>query len=147
MCTDDDAELSDYLGNKLLGLLDALFQARISAAAAAAAVQAADAPPPTERRGPPSWNLLLTTRAMHLVPRQKEEFDGLKEQEAGDDDDDVEAVGSLSINSLGYAGHLLVKSDRELAALQAYPGGVEAVLASTGVPPVADVTTASGPGP
>ncbi|PWN88146.1 hypothetical protein FA10DRAFT_268365 [Acaromyces ingoldii] len=140
---DDDAQLSDYLGNKLLGLLDALFQARISAAAAAA--QAADAPQPTERRGPPSWNLLLTTRAMHLVPRQKEEFDGLKEPKAGHDDD--EAVGSLSINSLGYAGHLLVKSDRELAALQAYPGGVEAVLASTGVPPVADVTTASGPGP
>lgn len=152
---DNDGKLSEYMGNKLLGLLDALFQARISASmAATTSADASSSASTAGRKGPPSWNLLLTTRAMHLIPRRKEEFDGLKKDNASsggeaatENKGEVEEVGSLSVNSLGYAGHMLVKSDRELEALQSYPGGVEAVLASTGVPPVADVTTAAGPGP
>lgn len=60
-----------YLMTKLLGLLDALFKAKLSAAAGDAS--GGEAAPPV-RPGPPSFNLLMTTRAMHLVPRTQEDF-------------------------------------------------------------------------
>lgn len=139
---DDDVKLTEYLGAKLLSLLDALFQARIVAASAGA-----DNRESSVKKSPPSYNLLMTTRAMHLVPRQQEEFHGLRELVQQDRtthvEDGVELVGSVSINSLGYAGHLLVKSEKELEYLRRYPGGIAEVLKSTGVPPVADITTDS----
>lgn len=122
---------------KLLTLLDSMFQARLSAAVATDS---------ESKRASPSWNLLMTTRAMHLIPRKQESFDGLREMATNDgtgkEEDGVPLVGALSVNSLGYAGHLLVKSEDELEHLQRYPGGVIDILRSTGVAPVADVTTA-----
>lgn len=56
--------------SKLLGLLDALFKAKLSAVAGASGSGAA-----TVRSGPPSFNLLMTTRALHLVPRTHEDFE------------------------------------------------------------------------
>ncbi|UZJ52128.1 hypothetical protein CBS101457_001448 [Exobasidium rhododendri] len=133
---DDDARLSDYLGMKLLSLLDALFKARISAEMLGGVSK--DAP---KRRSSPSWNLLMTTRAIHLIPRQEENFDGLKGLVKGEDG--VDSMGVLSINALGYAGHLLVKSQGESEALHSYPGGFAEILRYTGVAPVEDVTTSA----
>jgi len=56
--------------SKLLGLLDALFKAKLSAVAGASGSAAAPV-----RSGPPSFNLLMTTRALHLVPRTQEDFE------------------------------------------------------------------------
>ncbi|MCO5599886.1 hypothetical protein L7F22_053993 [Adiantum nelumboides] len=141
--TDDTEKLQDYLGMKLLSLLDAQFQARLAAYDA----QKDKGASTDDHRSAPSWNLLMTTRAMHLIPRKKEEFDGLRErvnQEGKEHKEDgVDLVGSLSVNSLGYAGHLLVKSLKELEYLQTHPGGVIDVLRQTGTPPVEDVTTAT----
>ena len=139
---DNDAALCDYLGMKLLSLLDALFKARISADALDSSGQDHQSRPVS-----PSWNLLMTTRALHLIPRNKEDFEGLREGGAQADkvDDGVQLMGNVSINSLGYAGHLLVKSQEELYALQRYPGGMVEVLRQTGVAPVDDVTAANEP--
>jgi sulfate adenylyltransferase (ADP) / ATP adenylyltransferase len=141
--TDNAEKLQDYLGMKLLSLLDAQFQARLAAYDA----QKDKGASTDDHRSAPSWNLLMTTRAMHLIPRKKEEFDGLRDrvnQEGKEHKEDgVDLVGSLSVNSLGYAGHLLVKSLKELEYLQTHPGGVIDVLRQTGTPPVEDVTTAT----
>lgn len=137
---DDAAKLSDYLGMKLLSLLDALFQARHSASAAKSIAS-------DSSNSAPAWNLLITTRAMHLIPRKQEEFTGLRNERESmnEKDDDIELIGHLSINSLGYAGHLLVKSEDELDALLQYPGGMAAVLSETGFKPVqTNSTRASG---
>lgn len=127
--------LSKYLGSKLLALLDALFQARLSANIASSSNT-------NTRKSSPSWNLLLTKKAMHLIPRLKEDFDGLKEYSKDSNivEDGIELIGKLSINSLGFAGHLLVKSNQELEALQKVSGGMTEVLRHTGAEPVADVT-------
>lgn len=140
---DDTEKLQDYFGMKLLSLLDAQFQARLAAYDAQKDKGASS----DNHRSSPSWNLLMTSRAMHLIPRRQEEFDGLRERvsEEGKEhkEDGVDLVGSLSINSLGYAGHLLVKSLKELEYLQTHPGGVIDILRKTGTPPVEDVTTAT----
>jgi ATP adenylyltransferase len=87
----------------------------------------------------------MTSRAMHLIPRHQEEFDGLKRtaREPGKVVDGVEVIGRLSINSLGYAGHMLVKSIEELEALKEYPGGMTEILRHTGAKPVADITASA----
>ena len=51
--------------------------------------------------GAPSFNVLLTRRHMALVPRSRE------------------AWGPVSINSMGYAGSLLVRSREELDYIEA----------------------------
>lgn len=145
--TSNDEELNTYLGMKLMSLLDALFQARIAAAVNDQGNASAASSSTPQTKQSPSWNLLMTTRAMHLIPRQREEFDGLQKNSGTSgisamvDEDGMELVGALSINSLGFAGHLLVKSDQELDALQRYPGGIVDVLRHTAIAPVADVTT------
>lgn len=142
--SDDTAKLENYLGMKLLSLLDAQFQARLADYDAQKDNKNTFA---EYHRPSPSWNLLMTNRAMHLIPRRQEEFDGLRERVKNEGkehkEDGVDLVGPLSINSLGYAGHLLVKSLKELEYLQLHPGGVMDVLSQTGVPPVEDVTTST----
>lgn len=65
---------------------------------------------PPERQlptpGPPSYNVLLTPEHLHLIPRMQETHT-LKT--TGED---------LSINSLGFAGMLLVKCDEEMQAVK-----------------------------
>lgn len=147
------------MGAKLFGLLDALFKAKHAAA------EKADADAPQARAGPPSWNLLVSKRAMHLIPRSRETFRLSVQGEERE----------LSINSMGescllppspslpslalemrantharataYAGHLLTKSTEELEALKALPGGVRAVLEHTGCAGVEEVTMASAEDP
>ena len=74
-------------------------------------------PPPAASNAadvlPPSYNLLLTSRWMLVVPRS-----------ASDN-------GPVSVNSLGYAGTFLVKSPEALAHLRAV--GPWKLLASVGI--------------
>lgn len=82
-------------------LLDAMFSAQ--AAAIAQGDETSGQPAPA-RRGPRSWNLLLTGKAMHLIPRDKEDYP-LGEEGPQDDE-----VGDLSLNALCFAGHLVSTS-------------------------------------
>lgn len=82
-------EQERILGGIMLRLLDAMFQARSAAIVAEQEVKST--------RGT-SWNLLLTKRAMHLIPRSMEEFPLRGESEE---------VGNLSLNALCFAGHLV----------------------------------------
>lgn len=61
---------------------------------------------PEHPAGQPSYNVVLTRQHMYLVPRKREEH---ILRETGD---------PLSVNALGFAGMLLVKSDRELEAVK-----------------------------
>ncbi|KAJ1026171.1 hypothetical protein NDA18_003830 [Ustilago nuda] len=119
----EEADMERYIGNKFMGLLDALFRARMFA------------PEGEKKEGRPSFNILITKRAMHLIPRSKEEFEGLPGKEGSEG-----KVGNLSINSLAYAGFMLTRSIEEQEALKGVQGGVEEVLRCTGVGPVKDVT-------
>ncbi|KAI0821707.1 ATP adenylyltransferase-domain-containing protein [Trametes gibbosa] len=70
-------------------------------------------------RGPPSYNVVLTLEHMHVVPRAREAHTLAGTGEA------------LSVNALGFAGMLLVKSARELEAVRRE--GVGAVLRGVGM--------------
>lgn len=117
-----EQELERYVGNKFMALLDALFRARMFS---------------EEKASRPSYNILITKRAMHLIPRSQEEYTQLPKDQEG-------KVGNLSINSLGYAGFMLTRSLEEQEALKGVEGGVEEVLRVTGIGPVADVTVQNG---
>ncbi|KAL1941971.1 hypothetical protein VTO73DRAFT_6501 [Trametes versicolor] len=62
--------------------------------------------------GPPSYNVVLTLEHMHVVPRRREThvLAGTGEE--------------LSVNALGFAGMLLVKSEREMEAVKGEGLGV-----------------------
>ncbi|KAI9632126.1 ATP adenylyltransferase-domain-containing protein [Dioszegia hungarica] len=68
------------------------------------------------------WNLLMTLDHLHLVPRSAPSF--------------PLADSSLELNSLGYAGMLLVRSEEEEAALTAatQEKGLVSALEACGVP-------------
>ncbi|THH29206.1 hypothetical protein EUX98_g4982 [Antrodiella citrinella] len=70
-------------------------------------------------QGPPSYNVLLTLEHLHLIPR-REEWYVLKETQE-----------KLSVNSLGFSGMLLVKSEAELEAVK--KEGIANILGGTGV--------------
>ena len=61
---------------------------------------------PDHPPGLPSYNVILTLRHLYLVPRRQEEHEL---SETGD---------KLSVNALGFAGMLLVKSEKELEAVK-----------------------------
>jgi sulfate adenylyltransferase (ADP) / ATP adenylyltransferase len=71
-------------------------------------------PPMPENRQPGAYNLLLTRRWMLLVPRSQEDFE------------------SISVNSLGFAGALLVRNEQQLERLKNY--GPLCVLKSVALP-------------
>ena len=73
----------------------------------------ADDPEAATQTGP--YNLLLTRRWMLVVPRSKEFFQ------------------SISVNALGFAGALLAKNERDMAAIRS--AGPMRVLAATARPP------------
>lgn len=60
-----------------------------------------DSEQPLIAPGAPSFNVLLTRRHMALVPRSRE------------------AWGPVAVNSMGYAGSLLVRSREELDYIEA----------------------------
>ncbi|KAL8286272.1 hypothetical protein RQP46_004760 [Phenoliferia psychrophenolica] len=69
-----------------------------------------------------SYNVIMTESYIQIIPRTKESFT-------------LEGGEQVSINSLGYAGAVLVKSQTALDGVK--KTGVLAVLAECGYPPVA----------
>jgi len=69
--------------------------------------------------GPPSYNCILTLEHMHLIPRRQETHVLKRTNE------------KLSINSLGFAGLLLVKCDEELEAVRSE--GIREILNGVGM--------------
>ncbi|KAJ9102558.1 hypothetical protein QFC21_002959 [Naganishia friedmannii] len=61
------------------------------------------------------WNLLITLDHMHLIPRSHPSFPLPQNLNA---DTECKDPSPLEVNSLGYAGMLLVKSPAELEALE-----------------------------
>lgn len=61
---------------------------------------------PTHPAGQLSYNVILTRGHMYVVPRRREEH---VLRDTGD---------AVSVNALGFAGLLLVKSERELEAVK-----------------------------
>lgn len=78
--------------------------------------------------GKPSYNVLLTLEHLHVIPRR---FETHVLQETGD---------KLSVNSLGFAGMLLVKSEEELEAVK--KEGVGKILRSVALNSVHDIQVA-----
>jgi len=77
----------------------------------------------------PSYNVILTLEHMYIVPRAKEKFvaDGGPEE--------VEL--KLSVNSLGFAGMLLVKSEDELELVRKVT--IRRILGEVGMKPLVGV--------
>lgn len=69
-----------------------------------------------------SFNVIITDAYIHLVPRTKERYT-------------LPSGESLSVNSLGYAGMVLVKSQAALDDVKSV--GVLKILEDLGYPPVA----------
>lgn len=93
MDSSTDEQLGDYLAQMFFGLLDAMFQQLRK-----------HATPSNEM----SYNFIMTQQFMMLVPRSKE---------LGTITHNGQDV-VLSINSLGFAGLLLVKTEQELEAVE-----------------------------
>ncbi|KAF8973074.1 ATP adenylyltransferase-domain-containing protein [Flammula alnicola] len=97
---------------RLPPLLDTYTADRLEVVMAEAFLQLLDLAISTIRHDPeyptgsPSYNVILTLEHMHVIPRCKEHH---ILQETGE---------RLSVNALGYAGMLLVKSDQELEAVK-----------------------------
>ncbi|KAI9008460.1 HIT-like domain-containing protein [Phycomyces nitens] len=100
-------ELEDYLGQMFFGLLDSMFH------------QMRQHTQPTKT----SYNFIMTDKFMMLVPRSKES--ATLEHEG--------ATFEISVNSLGFTGLLLCKSDDEKKALEAHPDLFE-FLVQLGIP-------------
>jgi ATP adenylyltransferase len=60
--------------------------------------------------GPPSFNVILTLEHIHVIPRKHENFVLPRSGEP------------FSVNSLGFAGYSLVKSEEELGAVKTEVG-------------------------
>ncbi|KAJ7495961.1 ATP adenylyltransferase-domain-containing protein [Mycena galericulata] len=78
--------------------------------------------------GKPSYNVVITLEHMHLIPRRQETH---ILAETGD---------ALSVNALAFAGMLLVKSERELAAVKTE--GVGKILRAVGLESVHELQVA-----
>lgn len=78
--------------------------------------------------GTPSYNVVLTLEHMYLIPRKQETH---VLAETGED---------LSVNALGFAGMLLVKSERELDAVKTE--GVGKILKAVGLDSVHELQVA-----
>lgn len=105
----DKEETEDYLAQMFFGLLDAMFQQLRKHTS-----------PGSEM----SYNFIMTGQFMMLVPRAKE-------MALIQDADGRPAY--VSVNSLGFAGMLLVKAPEELKALETYEPGLLNLLAEVGI--------------
>jgi len=74
--------------------------------------------------GTPHYNLIITRSHMHIIPRSREKY---SLSDPGD---------TISVNGVGFAGHLLVKSDAESEAV--IKEGIQNILRSVAVPLVDD---------
>ena len=83
-------------------------------------------PKPSES---PSYNVILTLEHMYIVPRTKERFVANGGPE--------EAELNLSVNSLGFAGMLLVKGEDELERVRKVT--IKRILEEVGMTPLVGV--------
>lgn len=139
-------ELGQRLTDTFLGLLDeALHATRLYDS-----TQLSTTEPPPETNGRTSalsYNVILTSDHMHLIPRRREHtIDELHpihlETTTTADADAAYTPQRLSVNALGFAGMLLAKSDAEMQAIRAR--GVIELLTQVGVPRVEDKQEADG---
>ncbi|KAH7335712.1 ATP adenylyltransferase-domain-containing protein [Rhizoctonia solani] len=82
-----------------------------------------------------SYNIILTSEHMHLIPRLREQtLEELHPDGHGKTENESAAYTpqKLSVNSLGFAGMLLAKSEAEAQAIKAR--GVVELLSQVGVP-------------
>jgi ATP adenylyltransferase len=103
---DDQEEIEFALGSIFMNLLDLVI--------------ATVRNDPDHPVGSPSFNVLLSLEHMHIIPRRQENHE-LKVTK-----------DKMSINALGFAGMLLVKSDEELEAVKIE--NILDILAGVGVP-------------
>ncbi|KAI8060552.1 HIT-like domain-containing protein [Gongronella butleri] len=106
----DDEIVEEYLGEMFFGLLDAMFQ------------QLRIADPERPRGTKASYNFIMTSRYMMLVPRRAE--CGVLKSSSGN-------VLRLSMNSMSFAGFLLAKTREERSTLQ-YTNDLLAFLTQLG---------------
>jgi len=78
--------------------------------------------------GNPSYNVIITLEHIHLIPRRYENF---VIPESGD---------AISVNALGFAGMLLVKTDEELECVKRY--GIGIILREVGLKSVHEIQIA-----
>ncbi|CAE6394900.1 unnamed protein product [Rhizoctonia solani] len=90
-------------------------------------------PTSTSTQSSISYNIILTSEHMHLIPRVREKTLEELHPEAGTEGEDgAYSPHTLSVNALGFAGMLLAKSDAEAQAIKAR--GVLELLGQVGVP-------------
>lgn len=82
---------------------------------------------PTYPSGRPSYNVIITLEHMYLIPRRQESYT-------------LESGDKLSVNALGFAGMLLVKSEAELEAVKKEK--LENILSGVGLKSVDDLLIA-----
>ncbi|KAG9295778.1 hypothetical protein G9A89_009007 [Geosiphon pyriformis] len=104
MAGTDDQVIGEYLGESFHSLLDAMIESLRTQMNANA----------LNLTYPPSYNFLVTPTWMLIVPRNKEKFE------------------QISVNSLGFAGMLLVKSQEDLEFVKKI--GVTKILNEVAVP-------------
>ncbi|ELU36445.1 ATP adenylyltransferase domain-containing protein [Rhizoctonia solani AG-1 IA] len=125
-------ELSSILTRTFLGLLDEAVQTiRIYHSRQNTTTGTSD----VGRASAPSYNIILTSEHMHLIPRLREHtIEELHPNKGEKSESDPEAYTpqKLSINSLGFAGMLLAKSDALAGAIK--EKGVIELLSQVGVP-------------
>ncbi|KAF9452732.1 HIT-like protein [Macrolepiota fuliginosa MF-IS2] len=78
--------------------------------------------------GKPSYNVILTLEHIHLIPRRYETYKI------------PETVHEVNVNSLGFAGMLLVKSDEELERVKSH--GIGKILKGVALESVHEVQVA-----
>ncbi|KAG8706808.1 bifunctional AP-4-A phosphorylase/ADP sulfurylase, partial [Ceratobasidium sp. 423] len=111
-------ELSGKLTNTFLNLLDEAIQTiRLYHSSKTSTTGPAE----TSRASAPSYNIILTSEHMHLIPRLRERtLEELHPDGAGKTETEAAYTPQkLSVNSLGFAGMLLAKSDAEARAIKA----------------------------
>ncbi|QRW11548.1 hypothetical protein RhiLY_10547 [Ceratobasidium sp. AG-Ba] len=132
-------QLSQKLTSAFISLLDEAFQS----------VRRYHASDPTDSTSitSTSYNVLLTSEHMHLIPRRREltqdVLHPVHEEGKAEEKDEAYTPQQLSVNALGFAGMLLAKSDAEMRAIQAK--GVVELLTQVGVPKVEAVAEEEGP--
>lgn len=131
-----DDRVEAYIGARFMQALDSMFQERMHLLARDSGAVPA---------GRPSFNVLVTRRALHIVPRRTDAFSVRDARWAPFDGsaDVPENTGMLSVNAMGYAGFMLTRHDAEVdALLDADNARVPHVLAHTGLPPVSGAAPA-----
>lgn len=85
--------LEDLLGSTFMGLLDRVISTIRQ--------------DPDHPSGSPSYNVIITLEHLYVIPRKKEKY-AFKESQQDD----------MSVNALGFAGMLLVKSEEDLESVK-----------------------------